>query len=222
MPEGEDWGTQMTNIFKAKRGISTKDLANVAHVPAQPSCPKNEYHTTVEPGQTAFIQFKVFNRTQNEWDPGCYLVNNYQDGHLENFFEITKAIPSKVMFFLEIQVYIPAIAYEQLLEITFQFHTPRLRPFGERMIAKINVLQDPKLSSRSSLQNSLRENFVRESVSEEQMFQMAGELSDRGFGDFEVCLACLKEKKGDLASAQKSLSKVIFKKQKSDTKKKKH
>ena len=46
------------------------------------------------------------------------------------------------MFYLEIQIYIPAIVQEQMLVINFQFVTPRLRPFGERMIAKIHIVHE--------------------------------------------------------------------------------
>ena len=60
------------------------------------------------------------------------------------------------MFYLEIQIYIPAIVQEQLLEVKFQFATPRFRLFGERMVAKINIVQDAihmadVLSSRESM-----------------------------------------------------------------------
>ena len=84
----------------------------------------------------------MFNRTENNWDPGCFLINDYDGGRQENFFEIGKSIHSNHMFFLEIQIYIPAIVQEQQLEIKFQFVTPRFRPFGERMIAKLNIVQD--------------------------------------------------------------------------------
>lgn len=84
----------------------------------------------------------MFNNTENEWDPGCFLINDYDGGLQEHFFEISKSIKSNHMFFLEIQVYIPAIVSEQMLEIKFSFVTPRFRPFGERMTAKINIVQD--------------------------------------------------------------------------------
>ena len=65
------------------------------------------------------------------------LVNDFDGGLEENYFEIPKSITSNLMFFLEIQVYIPAIAQEQLLYIKFQFVTPRFRAFGDRMRAFI-------------------------------------------------------------------------------------
>ena len=82
-------------------------------MPEQENCAKNEYATTVQAGQVAFIQFKVFNRTENNWDPGCFLINDYDGGRQENFFEISKSILSNHMFFLEIQIYIPAIVQDQ-------------------------------------------------------------------------------------------------------------
>lgn len=109
-------------------------------MPEQQGVSKNEYHTSVQAGQTAFIQFKVFNRTENDWDPGCFLINDYDGGRQENFFEISKSVTKNHMFFLEIQVYIPPIVQEQVLEIKFQFVTPRFRPFGERMVAKLNIV----------------------------------------------------------------------------------
>ena len=46
------------------------------------------------------------------------------------------------------------------MEVKFQFVTPRFRPFGERMIAKINIVQDAirradALSSRGSVSSSI-------------------------------------------------------------------
>lgn len=114
-----EWGAYQSNIFMKRQGLSVKDLACVAHVPEQASIPKNEFHTQVMAGETAFVQFKVFNRTNNDWDPGCILVNDFQNGLEENFFEITKSVTKNVMFFLEVQIYIPAIAHEQVLDIKF-------------------------------------------------------------------------------------------------------
>ena len=143
-------------MFGGKKGTTLKDLAHVEHVPEQEDCPKSVYKTTVEAGQTAFIQFKVFNNTENDWDPGCFLINDYDGGHQEHFFEISKSIKSNHMFFLEIQIYIPAIVSEQALEVKFQFVTPKFRPFGDRMTAKINIVQSKLrmadvLSSRESM-----------------------------------------------------------------------
>ncbi len=164
----KDWTTWISSMFGSKRGSSIKDLAHVEHVPEQDNCPKNEYHTTVQAGQTAFIQLKVFNHTENDWDPGCFLINDFEGGRHETFFEISKSVTSNHMFFLEMQIYIPAIVQEQMLEIGFQFVTPRFRPFGERMVAKINILQDQLshadvLSSRNSLGgiSSLREHQAK-------------------------------------------------------------
>ena len=42
------------------------------------------------------------------------------------------------------------------------------------------------------------------------MFQKAGELSDQGFGEFDVCLAVLSTTKGNLQTAKKALSKLMF------------
>ena len=80
IPPKKDWGTWLSGMFGAKKGVNIKDLAHVEHVPEQENCPKNEYHTTVQAGQTAFIQFKVFNRTENDWDPCCFLINDFDGG----------------------------------------------------------------------------------------------------------------------------------------------
>ena len=102
IPKKNDWGSWLSGMFGGKRGTSIKDLANVEHVPEQDGVPKNEYHTTVQAGQTAFIQFKVFNLTENDWDPGCFLINDYDGGRQENFFEISKSVTRNHMFYLEI------------------------------------------------------------------------------------------------------------------------
>ena len=135
------FGNWIRSFFK-KEDNPVKALASIEHIPEQNDVPKNEYHTTVQAGQTAFIQFKVFNRAQNDWDSGCYLINDYDGGLHENFFELRKSIKSNHMFYLEIQIQIPAIVHEQTLQIHFQFVTPRLRPFGDRMIAKIHIVHD--------------------------------------------------------------------------------
>ena len=101
------FGSWISSFF-TKEENPVKALAQVEHVPEQKDNPRNEYHTTVQAGQTAFIQFKVFNRTANDWDSGCYLINDFEGGLHENFFELRKVIESNHMFFLEIQVYIPA------------------------------------------------------------------------------------------------------------------
>lgn len=51
----------------------------------------------------------MFNRTANDWDSGCYLINDFEGGLHENFFELRKVIKSDHMFFLEIQIFIPAL-----------------------------------------------------------------------------------------------------------------
>ena len=85
------------------------------------------------------------------------------------------------------------------------------------------------LSSRPSVDGSLSE--VRESdihsldtlshsrskkqgLNEDELFQMACELSDQGFGEFDLCLTVLTAKKGNSALAKNALSKLIFSKQK--------
>ena len=47
-------------------------------------------------------------------------------------------------------------------------------------------------------------------VSETQLMQMAGQLSDLGFGEFEVCLDMLVQKKGNASRAKKALSREMF------------
>lgn len=39
---------------------------------------------------------------------------------------------------------------------------------------------------------------------------MAAELSDQGFGDFDLCLTVVTAKKGNMKKAKNALSKVIF------------
>ena len=55
IPPKPQWGSWLTSLFGSKKGVNIKDLAHVEHVPEQENCPKNEYHTTVQAGQTAFI-----------------------------------------------------------------------------------------------------------------------------------------------------------------------
>ena len=105
--------------FFTKEDDPVRALAAVEHVPEQKAVPKNEFQVTVQAGQTANIQFKVFNRTQNDWDKGCYLINDFEGGLHETFFEIRKVIQSNHMFYLEIQIYIPSIVEEQTLQIHF-------------------------------------------------------------------------------------------------------
>ena len=50
IPPKKDWGSWLSSVFGAKKGVNIKDLAHVEHVPEQPNCPKNEYHTTVQAG----------------------------------------------------------------------------------------------------------------------------------------------------------------------------
>lgn len=114
----QDWGSWVSSLFVGKQ-INIKDLAKVEHVPAQSQVPHNEFHTTVQAGTTAFIQFKVFNRTDSDWDRGCFLINDFEGGIQKNFFEIRKFLKQMHMFFLEIQIFIPAIVQEQVLDVAF-------------------------------------------------------------------------------------------------------
>lgn len=50
--------------------------------------------------------------------------------------------------------------------------------------------------------------------SETQLFAGASELSDQGFGEFDVCLTVLTAKRGNMKLAKNALSKVIFSKEK--------
>lgn len=61
------------------------------------------------------------------------------------------------------------------------------------------------LSSRESLDvRSINQD------SESEILQMAAELCDQGFGEFDLCLTVLTAKKGNLKKAQNALSKLIF------------
>lgn len=106
MEKQTGFGTWISSFF-TKEDDPVRALASVEHVPEQKGVPKNEFQVTVQAGQTANIQFKVFNRTQNDWDKGCYLINDFEGGLHETFFEIRKVIQSNHMFYLEIQIYIP-------------------------------------------------------------------------------------------------------------------
>ena len=48
------------------------------------------------------------------------------------------------------------------------------------------------------------------------MFQKACDLSDMGYGDFDVCLTVLTAKNGNVKLAKNALSRVIFKNQKNE------
>ena len=50
----------------------------------------------------------------------------------------------------------------------------------------------------------------KEALSEEELFAGACELSDQGFGDFDVCLTVLSRKKGNMKLAKDALSTVMF------------
>lgn len=113
------------------------------------------------------------------------------------------------MFYLEIQIYIPAIVQEQMLLIHFQFVTPRLRPFGERMIAKIHIVHE-ELNKVDYIESQASESVI-EGMEDEVAYSYAGQLCDQGYGNFEQCLAVLTACHGDLNKAKKALSKVIFK-----------
>ena len=95
------------------------------------------------------------------------------------------------------------------------------------MIAKLNIVQDylaepDILSSRASEHqlSAVRESYEpnttgRESnadrePSQEEIFKKACDLSDQGFGEFDVCLTVLTATKGNVDLARKALSKVIF------------
>jgi len=65
------------------------------------------------------------------------------------------------------------------------------------------------LGGISSLREYKAQHDKRED-SESEMFQKAGELSDQGFGEFDVCLAVLSTTKGNLQTAKKALSKLMF------------
>ena len=91
------------------------------------------------------------------------------------------------------------------------------------MIAKINIVQDAlaaadALSSRNSFASGQNEPLGDDkqqiAVSEADLYQIACELSDEGFGDFDDCLAVLSMKKGNKKLAKNALSKAIFSKQK--------
>jgi hypothetical protein len=51
---------------------------------------------------------------------------------------------------------------------------------------------------------------LQESVEDTEIFQKACDLSDAGFGDFDVCLTVLTAKKGNVKLAKNALSRVIF------------
>lgn len=154
----------------------------------------------------------MFNRTANDWDSGCYLINDFEGGLHENFFELRKVIKSDHMFFLEIQIFIPALVQEQTLQIHFQFVTPRLRPFGERMIARLHIVHNA-LSNADYVESQTSESVV-EGMSDDVVYTFASQLSDQGYGSFEQCLAVLTACQGDVPSAKAALSKVIFKQKK--------
>ena len=140
------------------------------------------------------------------------------------------------MFFLEIQVKIPKTykAVNGQIKIRFQFATPELRPFGQRMTAFINVVNDSvdgssvldflDTSDLINFNKNDRHRFCQtlqeipstkpmpladtsESDDELRLLQMASELADEGYGHFDVCLKALKRCKADL-SATKSQSKA--------------
>jgi len=60
--------------------------------------------------------------------------------------------------------------------------------------------------------------FQKAMPSETQLFAGASELSDLGFGEFDVCLTVLTAKRGNMKLAKNALSKVIFSKSKSNGK----
>ena len=85
----------------------------------------------------------MFNLTRTEWNPGCFLINDFEGGLQKNFFEIKDSVSPSYMFFLEIQMKIPK-KYSQTdeIKVQFQFVTKSLRPFGQRMIARVNILPE--------------------------------------------------------------------------------
>ena len=83
----------VSDLFSSNKPLLKRsDFAKVQHVPQIKGIPENEYETTVQAGQTAYIQFKVFNRTDRDWDYGCLLINDYAGGLRKNFYEIRKTV----------------------------------------------------------------------------------------------------------------------------------
>ena len=117
------------------------------------------------------------------------------------------------MFYLEIQIYIPPITEETELTITFSFTTPKLQPFGERMVAKISVVQDD-LDDLDLVTDRTDESYreLVKTIPEDQLYGMASQLSDNGYGTFDECLTVLAAQKGDMQKSQKLLSNLMFKK----------
>ena len=91
---------------------------------------------------------------------------------------------------------------EQTLQIHFHFVTPRLRPFGERMIAKIDIVDLP---------DSQRSDPVVAGITDEVVFSFAKSLVAQGYGSFEKCLAVLTACNGDTNRAKVALQKVLNK-----------
>ena len=94
------------------------------------------------------------------------------------------------------------------------------------MIAKLNIVQDEltgadALTSRVSHgglsairegdePNTTGQEDDDDEPNQEEIFRKACDLSDQGFGEFDVCLTVLTATKGNVDLARKALSKVIF------------
>ena len=85
------------------------------------------------------------------------------------------------------------------------------------MMAKIDIVQ-ANMRQIDALSSHMSQAAVDQpdDPSETEIFQKACELSDMGFGDFDVCLTVLTAKNNDMEEAKKALSRVIFNNQKDE------
>ena len=80
------------------------------------------------------------------------------------------------------------------------------------MVAKILVVQDvlEDLDMVSDREQSHRDLLKR--IGDEKLYQMASQLSDKGYGPFDKCLTVLTAEAGDLKRAEEKLSNLMFEK----------
>ncbi|CDW79340.1 UNKNOWN [Stylonychia lemnae] len=159
------------------------------------------------PNEHIELSWEFENETDQQW-PSIYYLRSYQkDQAIIKTKGLEFLVQKHEKYELKMNINIPAGVMHNKIILQFRFEDSNKIPFGQYLNAIIDIAPD----HFEDVYRNQGQNQDKEAI----YYQVAYDLNEQGFGDFERCYKIIQACKGDVKEAEKILSKIMIKETKS-------
>eukprot|EP00347_Sterkiella_histriomuscorum_P008341 403345466 len=155
------------------------------------------------PNQQVSLKWQFINDTSEDWPSVYYVRSHYQIQAKLSTKNLESPVKAGQCMELTMRIYIPGNIMLNKIILQLRFEDFKKQPFGEYFNGIIDI-QDP---------DSLQLNQINQSEEDDDaiLYQLAYDLQEQGFGEFNRCYKVIQACKKDTKEAEQILSKLMLK-----------